>query len=186
MGYLSTEKLIALGLKSLGEKVMISDKASIHDPADIEIGDYSRIDDFCVISGKVTLGRNVTLTVFCNIAGGELGVTLQDFSSLGYGCQVFSQSDDYLGYSLTNPTVPDKYKKEKKAAVLIMRHSIVGACSVIFPGVTLEEGTAVGAMSLVTKSTEPWSVYYGIPAKRQRSRNRHLLEMEKAYLQEGT
>jgi galactoside O-acetyltransferase len=61
---------------------------------------------------------------------------------------------------------------------------IVGAGSVVLPGVTLAEGTAVGAMSLVTRSTEPWSVYHGVPARRQRARHRDMLELEKRYLAE--
>ncbi len=184
MAFLTEASLAALGFKRLGDNVKISDKASIYNPELMEIGDHSRIDDFCVISGKVTLGRNVHIAVFCNIGGGDLGVTLDDFSGLAYGCHVFSQSDDYSGRTLTNPTVPDKYKHETKASVLIKRHSIVGTCSVIMPGITLEEGTSIGAMSLVTKSTEPWSVYFGIPAKRLKSRKQALLELEQDYLSE--
>ncbi|MDD4929081.1 MAG: acyltransferase [Gallionella sp.] len=184
MAFLTEAALNAMGFKSLGLDVKISDKASIYNPELMEVGDYTRIDDFCVISGKVTLGRNVHVAIFCNIGGGELGVTLEDFSGLAYGCHVFTQSDDYSGRTLTNPTVPDKYKRETKSAVLIKRHSIVGTSSVILPGVTLEEGTSVGAMSLVSKSTEPWTVYFGIPAKRLKSRRRELLELEQDYLQE--
>ena len=182
MAFLTEASLAALGFKRLGDNVKISDKASIYNPELMEIGNYSRIDDFCVISGKVTIGRNVHIAVFCNIGGGDLGVTLEDFSGLAYGCHVFSQSDDYSGRTLTNPTVPDKYKHETKASVLIKRHSIVGTCSVIIPGITLEEGTSIGAMSLVTKSTEPWAVYFGIPAKRLKSRKQALLELEQDYL----
>lgn len=184
MAFLTEASLAALGFKHLGDNVKISDKASIYNPELMEIGDHTRIDDFCVISGKVTLGRNVHIAVFCNIGGGDLGVTLEDFCGLAYGGHVFSQSDDYSGRTLTNPTVPDKYKHETKASVLIKRHSIVGTCSVIMPGITVEEGTSIGAMSLVTKSTEPWSVYFGIPAKRLKSRKQALLELEQDYISE--
>lgn len=186
MAFLSEESLAALGFNYLGINVKISDKASIYNPELMKIGDYTRIDDFCVISGKVTLGRNVHIAIFCNIAGGEMGVTLEDFVGLAYGCHVFTQSDDYSGRTLTNPTVPDKYKHESKLAIVVKRHSIVGACSVILPGVTLQEGTSIGAMSMVTKSTEPWSVYFGIPAKRLKARRRELLELEQEYLREET
>lgn len=184
MAFLTEESLAALGFNRLGTNVKISDKASIYNPELMEIGDNTRIDDFCVISGKVVLGRNVHIAIFCNIGGGELGVTLEDFTGLAYGCHVISQSDDYSGRTLTNPTVPDKYKNETKSPVLIKRHSIVGTCSVILPGVTLEEGTSIGAMSMVAKSTEPWAVYFGIPAKRLKARKRDLLELEQAYLRE--
>lgn len=184
MAFLTEASLEALGFNRLGVNVKISDKASIYNPELMEIGDHTRIDDFCVISGKVTLGRNVHIAIFCNIGGGEMGVTLEDFSGLAYGCHVFSQSDDYSGRTLTNPTVPDKYKHETKSPVLIKRHSIVGTCSVILPGVTLGEGTSIGAMSLVTKSTEPWTFYFGIPAKRLKARRRELLELEQEYVRE--
>lgn len=182
MSFLSQEQTTLMGFKSLGKNVCISDKAVIYNADQIEIGDNSRIDDFCVIAGKVSIGRNVHIAVFCNIAGGSEGVTLEDFAGLAYGCHVFSQSDDYTGRSLTNPTVPAIYKREMKKAVRIGRHCIVGTNSLIFPGVTLGEGCAVGAMSMVTKSTEDWAVYFGIPAKKLKDRKRDLLILEQAYL----
>ena len=183
MAFLGKEDLARLGLGHCGENVRISDKCSIYNPDLLVIGDNSRIDDFCVLSGRITLGRNVHLAVFCNVAGGSEGVTMADFSGLAYGCNVFSQSDDYSGGSMTNPTVPEQFKKETKKAVLIGRHCIVGAGSYIMPGVTLGEGSSVGAMSMVTKSTEPWWIYFGIPAKKLKTRKKDLLECEKRYLE---
>ena len=184
MAFLTEKQLKELGFKALGTNVKISDKASIYNHDLIEIGDQSRIDDFCVLSGSITIGRNVHIAVFCNIAGGSEGITFEDFSGLAYGCHVMSQTDDYTGRTLTNPTVPTKYKKEIKRKVSIGRHCIVGTNSVIFPGVTLREGTSVGALSMVTKSTEPWTVYFGIPAKRLKARKKDMLEIERQYLSE--
>ena len=186
MAFLSQEQLESMGFKSLGKNVRISNKAAIYNADQIEIGSNSRIDDFCVISGKVTIGRNVHIAVFCNIAGGSEGVTLEDFAGLAYGCHVFSQSDDYTGSTLTNPTVPAKYRRETKRAVHIGRHCIVGTNSLIFPGVTLSEGSAVGALSMLTKSTEEWSVYFGAPAKKIKKRKRDLLSLEQDYLYSET
>lgn len=182
--FLTQSQLDALGFKSLGKNVRISDKAAIYNCDQITVGDNSRIDDFCVISGRVTIGRNVHIAVFCNIAGGVEGITFEDFAGLAYGCHVFSQSDDYSGRTMTNPTVPAQYKRETMRAVVIGRHSIVGTNSLIFPGVHLGEGTSVGALSMVTHSTEPWGVYFGAPAKRIKERRRDLLALEAAYLAE--
>ena len=182
MAFLTKKQLKMMSFKSFGHNVRISDKASIYNADQIEIGDHSRIDDFCVISGKVKIGRNVHIAVYCNIAGGEKGIIFEDFSGLAYGCQVFTQSDDYSGRSLTNPTVPDEYKKEVKKAVKIGRHTIIGTNTLIFPGVEIAEGTAVGALSILTKSTEEWSIYVGIPATRVKERKRDLLKLEKKYL----
>jgi acetyltransferase-like isoleucine patch superfamily enzyme len=181
MSYLTDEQLKAIGFKSLGKNVKISDKAAIYSASEIEIGDNSRIDDFCVVSGKVTLGRNVHIAPHCLIAGGENGVAMDDFSGLAYYVQVFSQSDDYSGKTLTNPTIPKKYKNEYKAAVHLGRHVIVGAGSIIFPGVAIAEGCSIGALTLLNKSTKPWGVYVGNPARRLRERSQDLLKLEQEY-----
>lgn len=182
MAFLSREQMLSMGFKFLGKNVCISDRAAIYNADQIHVGDNSRIDDFCVVSGKVSVGRNVHIAVFCNVAGGSEGITLEDFSGLAYGCHVFSQSDDYSGRTLTNPTVPTKYKQEVRKAVHIGRHCIVGTSSLIFPGVTLGEGCSVGAMSMVTKSTMAWSVYAGVPARKLMDRKQDLLALERDYL----
>tara|TARA_B100000989_G_scaffold282906_1_gene248371 strand:- start:209 stop:769 length:561 start_codon:yes stop_codon:yes gene_type:complete len=181
MGWLSRTTLEKMGFRALGRDVMVSEKCSIYEPHNISIGDYSRIDDFCVISGTVTLGRNVHIAVQCNLAGGEPGITMDDFAGLAYGVQVFAQSDDYSGKHLTNPTVPDIYKVESKKPVHLSRHVIIGANSVIMPGVHIAEGCSVGALSLVNRSTEPWGIYVGAPARRVKERSDRLLALEDAY-----
>ena len=182
MAYLNYEQLEKIGFKSLGKNVLISDKASIYNANLIDVGDNSRIDDFCVISGKVWIGRNIHITIFSNIAGGSEGVYIGDFSTLAYGCNVFSQSDDYSGATMTNSTIPSQYKCEIKKSVHIGRHCILGTNTIVFPGVVLAEGTSVGAMSLIRESTEAWSIYVGNPARRVKSRKRDLLELEKQFL----
>lgn len=183
MAYYSDNELSKLGFKYIGKNVKISDKASIYNHDQIEIGDNSRIDDFCVISGKIKIGRNVHITPTCLVAGGIEGIVFEDFTTIAYGVQVFTQSDDYTGKTMCNSTIPKKYKKEIFNRIIIKKHSIVGANSVIMPGVTLEEGTSVGAMSLILKSTEPWGIYVGNPAKKLKDRKKDLLELEKKYLE---
>ena len=182
MAYYSFEDLKKLGFKSVGNNVKISDKASIYNQDCIEIGDNSRIDDFCIISGNVKIGRNVHITPTCLIAGGEKGIVFEDFTTIAYGVQVFTQSDDYTGKTMTNSTIPKKYKNEYMKSVIIKKYSIVGASSVIMPGVILEEGSSVGAMSLLLDSTKAWGVYAGIPAKRINERKKDLLKLEKEFL----
>ena len=148
----------------------------------MSIGDHCRIDDFCVVSGILNMGRNIHIAAQCLVAGGDAGITFEDFSGLAYHVSVFAQSDDYNGETLTNPTVPDAYKKEQKAPVFIGRHTIVGSGAVIMPGVRIEEGNSIGALALVTKSTQPWSIYVGIPAKRVGERQRDMLKLEAEYI----
>ena len=184
MAYLSENALKEMNFKSLGRGVKISDKASIYDAEQMDIGDFSRVDDFCVLSGKISIGRYCHVTPMCLIAGGQPGVEIRDFCTLAYGVKVFSQSDDYSGETMVSSLVPKKYKREFFASVLIERQVIVGANSVILPGVTVAEGCAIGAMSLVIKTTEPWGMYVGSPATWLKARKKDLNELEQRFLEE--
>ena len=184
MAYLTIDQLASMGFKSLGVNVKISDKASIYNADQIEIGDNSRIDDFCVVSGKVIIGKYVHVAPFCLLAGGSEGIFMDDFSGLAYQVQVFSQSDDYSGRTLTNPTVPSSYKNESKKTIRLGRHVIVGAGSMIFPGVHIADGCSVGAMTLVSKNTDAWGIYVGNPARRIKERKKDLLELESKLLED--
>ena len=184
MVYLTEKQLRAMNFGFLGKNVQISDKAVIYEPHLQKIGNYCRIDDFAILSGKIEIGRNVHIAVHCNLAGGSEGIFIGDFSGLAYACQVFSQSDDYSGATLTNPTIPDKFKNETKSSVVISRHCILGTHTVVFPGVQIEEGCAFAAKSLVLRNTEPWGIYAGIPVKRISDRKQELLKLEIEFLDE--
>lgn len=183
MGYLTEKQLSEMGFKSLGKGVKISDRASIYNADQIEIDDYSRIDDFCVISGKIKIGRNVHITAHCLVAGGVKGILFSDFSAIAYGVKVFSQSDDYSGHYMTNPTVPSKFTKATKRKVSIGRHVIVGANTVILPGSIILDGVSIGACSLVQGRLKAWSIYQGCPSVLIRERSKQLLDLEKKYLE---
>jgi len=176
MAYYTPEELTSIGFKYIGKNVKISDKASIYNMDTIEIDDNSRIDDFCIVSGKIKIGRNVHITPQCLIAGGEKGIVFEDYTTVAYGVKIFTQSDDYTGSTMVNSTIPDKYKTEYKKEVILKEHTIVGASAVIMPGVVLEEGTSVGAMSLVLKDTKAWSIYVGIPARKISDRKKDMLK----------
>lgn len=60
--------------------------------------------------------------------------------------------------------------------VHIKKHSQIGAGSIIFPNVVIEEGVAVGAMSLVKQNLEAWTIYTGIPARKIKKRENKLLQ----------
>jgi len=180
MAYLTEKQLASLGLASFGKNVLISDKASIYNAKNISIGNNVRIDDFCVLSageGGVNIGNFIHIAVYTSLIGkGE--ITLEDFSNLSSRVAIYSSNDDYSGEFMTNPMVPSEFTNVAHAPVKIGKHVIVGSGSVILPGVTLEEGVAVGALSLVTKSCSAFGIYTGNPAKRIKERKKELLVLE--------
>jgi acetyltransferase-like isoleucine patch superfamily enzyme len=181
--YFSRQELESMGFRRLGRDVLISRTTRIYDPEYVAIGDHSIVDDFCVLSGNLQIGRNVHIAHGCRVIAGREGVLMHDFSGLAFGVTIFAQSDDYTGEALTNPTVPMQYRKIARARVELGRHVIIGAGTVVFPGVIFAEGSSVGACSMVTKSTDAWAVYVGVPAKKVRERSRRMLQLENEYLQ---
>lgn len=180
MSFYSEEELAAIGFARLGRNVQISRKASFYGASRIEIGDYSRIDDFCVLSagaGGISIGRNVHIAVFCSLIGAEK-IELGDFSGLSSRVSIYSSNDDYSGLWMTNPTVPAEYTNVSSKPVRLERHVIVGSGSIVLPGVVIGEGTAIGSLSVVKRSCEPFSVYTGSPAKRMMARKAKFLELE--------
>lgn len=169
-----------LPFASVGEDVQVWEGAKIVSPEAIRIGDSVIIDDFVfLIGGKRTvIGSFVHIASFTSITGGG-EFTMEDFSGLSGGVRVYTGNEDYSGGSLTNPAVPSPYRTPLRSFVRIEKHAIVGANSVVLPGVTLGEGVAVGANSLVTKDCTPWTIYAGSPARpiRERPRKR-ILELE--------
>ncbi len=184
MSFLSEAELAALGLAQVGRDVRISRLASLHNAANIRIGDYSRVDDFCVLSageGGIEIGRNVHVAVYsCLIGRGK--ITLCDFANISSRVAIYASNDDYSGTWMTGPTVPARFTNITVAPVTIGRHAIVGSGTVILPGVSVGEGAAIGALSLVTLDCDSFGVYVGTPARKIKERRRDLLAHERDYL----
>lgn len=183
MSFYTKKELHGLGFKYLGSNVLISKKASLYGIDRISIDDNARIDDFVIISageGGVEIGRNVHIACFCSLIG-QAKITLHDYAGVSSRVSIYSSSDDYSGNYLTNPTVPSEYTNVDSREVVVGKHGIVGAGSVILPGVTLQEGVAIGALSLVLKSCEAWSIYSGTPAKKIKARKDNCLNLESQY-----
>lgn len=180
MAFLTEDAVAALGFARIGRHVRISERASIYGPERISIADHARIDDFCVLSagaGGIEIGSYVHIACFSSLIGSE-AIVLRDFAGLSGRVSVYSSSEDYSGESLTNPTVPDAYRQPVHGRVLLERHAIVGAGSVILPGVTLGLGVSVGALTLVVRDLEAFGVYLGVPARKIGTRKQDLLQLE--------
>lgn len=177
--FYSDAELEKIGFASCGRNVLISKKTSIYGADKISIGSNVRIDDFCILSGKIKLGNYIHIAAYSALFGGDSGIEMDDFSGLSSRCVIYAESDDYSGLHMTNPTVPEQYLGIVKGKVILSKHVIVGTASVLLPGVTIGEGSAVGSMSLVNKSLECWGIYAGVPCEYKKHRSQKLLELEK-------
>lgn len=174
-------ELKEIGFKSIGTNVLLSRKASLYGVSRISIGNNVRIDDFCAISagiGGIEIGNYVHIAVYVSLQG-DGKITLEDYSGVSSRSSVYSSNDDYFGNYMSNPTVPKQFTNVTSAPVTIGKHVLVGSGSVVLPGVTLNIGCAIGALSLVTKDCEEFQIYSGNPLKKLFPRSRNLLEHEK-------
>lgn len=179
--FYSIDELKSLGFRHVGQDVYVSRKASLYGCGKMSIGNHVRIDDFCILSGKVEIGNYVHVAAYSALYGGENGVYIEDFANISSRVSVYSVSDDYSGETMTNPMVPDEYKKVTSAPVHIGKHVIIGSTSVVLPGVHVAEGGSFGCFSLIKEDTEAWWIYTGIPCEKLKERSRELLKFTERF-----
>lgn len=184
MSFLNDNELRDFGLASYGRNVLISRKCSIYGADRIEIGDDVRIDDFCVLSAGndgIKIDSYVHVAVYSLIIG-RAAIRISAFANISSRVSIYSSSDDYSGAHMTNPMVSKNYTGVKHRPVNIGRHAIIGSGSIVLPGVNVDDGVAIGALSLVNKDCEAFGIYAGIPVKRKGERKRDLLDLERDFL----
>lgn len=185
---LQRKRTTAGGFRHLGSDVRIAKNCVIADIDNIEIGDNVRIDGditLAATSGYIRIASYIHIGGYCFLFGGA-GITLEHFSGLSQGVLLYSKTDDYSGAYMTNPIVPEEFTNCIARPIHLGRHVIVDSGSIMLPGVTIAEGTAVGALTLVSKALAGWSIYAGRPARRINSRSKALLRAESELLEEPT
>ena len=130
-------------IDSCGKRVNIQPKATI--AKRISLGDYSGIGYKCVVQGNVSIGTHVMM-------GPEVYIYTQNHS--------FDRIDiamDQQGFAEEKP-------------VVIGDDVWIGSRVTILPGVTIGNGSVIGAAAVVTKDVPAYSVVAGNPARVIRSR----------------
>lgn len=133
---------------------------------------FQRLDGMCWIQPGVTFVQSNRLSIgkhfgcntgsYINAIG---GITMGDYVLIGSNVTISSGMHDIEGRNppvFARPTLPKP--------IYIEDDVWIGAGAVIMPGVTLRKGTVVGANAVVTKATEEYGVYAGVPARKIRER----------------
>lgn len=162
-----------------GREVAIDPTVRIIGAPRISLGSNVRIDAYVVLSageGGIVIGDHVHIAAHCFLAGAAQ-IRIEDFANVSGRVSIYSSNDDYSGRSLMGPTVPDDLRSVTSAPVVLESHAIIGAGSVVLPGVTLAEGAGVGAMSLVREDVDAFAMVAGAPASRIGSRSSEVVEL---------
>ena len=144
-------------------------------------------DDFALLSGQIKIGCHIHIGAYVAIYGSEAPVELLDFCGLSPRVTLMTMSDDSLfGTSLTNPTIPDRFKsKGGVGPITVGRHAILFTGSVLLPKTNIGEGAVVGALSVACGEVEEWSINRGNPATKEAMRRKgRMPELEAEFLRE--
>jgi len=148
-----------------GMDVRISDRAEITRPHLVKMGSHIAIDTGVYISTAMDIGDYVHIAPYvCIIGGANAKLIMHDFTNISAGCKIICAGESFKA-GLFSPIVPIEYREVINKMVIFNRFSAVGVNTVVMPGVILAEGSVVGAGSVLTKDTEPWTIYVGSPAR---------------------
>ena len=150
----------------IGNDVIIHDDTVFKHHHLITIGNHVAIDKGFYCSTNLSVGDYVHIAPYVVTIGGINSlISLQNFSFVAAGTKLVAGSEIYSEDALVGPTIPIKYRSTKISEIIFEKFAGCGVNCTILPGVILREGSVIGANSVVTKSTEPWTVYVGNPAK---------------------
>lgn len=169
-------------LKSCGENVFISANVEIRRPHLVSVGSHVAIDSGVYLTTAAEIGDYIHLSPYLTIIGGaQSTLIVEDFVTIAAGSRLICGSDRFMGDGFTSVTVPDDFRDTVDfGTIRCCRFAGIGTNVVIMPNVTIAEGSVIGACSLVTKDTEPWTIYVGVPARPIKVRPREkMLEYAK-------
>ena len=145
---------------------------SIHPLSDVQssnIGDGTRIWQFCVVFAGARIGAN------CNICAQVLienDVVIGDNVTVKSGVQLWDgvhiEDNVFIGpnATFTNDLMPrSKVYPEKFLQTIVKTGASIGANATILPGVTVAEGAMIGEGAVVTRSVPPNAIVAGNPAR---------------------
>lgn len=158
--FLSKDELKKMNFKRVGEDIKISKNVTIIGSENISLGSNVRIDDFTIISAKegfLEIGNNVHIggQSYLGCAGSlKIGSNV----NIAQGVKFYSKINDYISYDGNN-------NKFFLGEITIGNNVIIGSNTVIVGKCIVKEGCTIGALSLVKKNLNDWSVYAGNPIK---------------------
>ncbi len=161
-------------LEMVGRNVNIDRTVSISwsvsmDPArgQIDIGKNSVLDKGVILrsyGGFIRIGSHCTVNPYCVLYGGG-GLTIGNRVLIA--AQVVMVPSNHI-YADPEKSISEQGLRCK--GIVIEDDVWIGAGAKILDGVTISKGCVIAAGAVVTKSSEPYAILAGVPAKKIASR----------------
>lgn len=151
------------GLKAHPTSV-ISTEAYFYGNGSVIVGEGSRIDHGCILTGRVRIGRKTHIPPYC-ILYGKAGITIGDLVNFGVYTVLHSESESFTGEWLMGPLVPEESRRPDRRPIVVQDRATLCTRTTVLPGVTIGKGSVVGAHSLVRLSVPPMEKWAGTPAR---------------------
>lgn len=129
----------------------------------ITIGQGTRIDRGVILrayGASIHVGNHCSINPYCVlIGGGDVNI--------GNGVRIASHAVIVAAsHNFSDTSRPIHEQGETPQPITIENDVWIGAGAKILGGVTIRTGTIVGAGAVVTRSTDPWSIMAGVPARK--------------------
>ena len=111
------------------------------------------------IYGRVQIGKNTWIGPYTLLDGSGGKLTIGDYCSISSGVQIYTHQT--VEWALTG----GKASYQKKATA-IGNYCYLGPYSVVTMGIKIGKCCVIGAHSLVNSDIPPYSIAFGIPARR--------------------
>lgn len=129
----------------------------------LKIENTSGIYEYAIIrckTNKVIIGNHCQIGPSCVIFDGS-GIEINDYVMIGPHTVLAGGNHNF-----NNPESPMIFSGDySKGKIIIEKDVWIGSNCTILDGVTIGEGSIVGANSLVSRDVEPYSIVGGYPAK---------------------
>ncbi len=116
----------------------------------VDAGENIRIDDFCIIKGKIALGSNIHIGSHSVIGSKLHKVTIGDNVGISNNASIYTATENFLSSFRGNPTIDDEYRDIISGDVSIGNNCIIGAGVVILPNVKIGNNVSIGANVVIS------------------------------------
>lgn len=134
-------------------------------------GEDTRIPYTCTLEGNISIGNHCSLGIHNIFLATRSKIIVGDY--VIFGPHVTLVAGDHqiniVGKRIAQVTDQEKDSNCDRD-IIIEDDCWLGANVTVLKGVTIKEGCVIGAGSVVTKSTEPYGVYIGVPARKVKNR----------------